>query len=80
MDAFGEQLRARQAGLGDADFAARLGISQSYWTRIKHGQRPVTLTVARAAIAQWPDLEAVYLDGVRAALIQTPSGGGSAET
>lgn len=68
MDDFRDQLRAKQASENDDQFAARLGVSRSYWTRLRTKTRPITAKVARRAVAQWPDLEDAYLADVRATL------------
>jgi transcriptional regulator with XRE-family HTH domain len=68
MERFRDELKARQATETDSDFAARLGMSQGYWTRVKNGQRPLTIPVAVRAIALWPELRAVYLAEVEADL------------
>lgn len=58
----------REPGETDSHLAARLGISRSHWRHIRTGRRPVTLNVARAAIAIWPELEEIYIAAVRAQL------------
>jgi hypothetical protein len=68
VQSFISHLRAIQAGTSDREFSARLGVSRAHWVRIRAGTRPVTLNVARAAIAIWPEFEELYINEIRAQL------------
>jgi transcriptional regulator with XRE-family HTH domain len=54
------ELIRRQAGSSGRDFARRLGISESYWSLIKRGERPLTLPVIERALREFPELAPLF--------------------
>lgn len=48
--------RQAQAGLTDPAWARFLGITQSHWWRMRHGQRGIGRRVARRIVTRYPEL------------------------
>ena len=55
-----QELVRRQAGTSGREFARKLGISESYWSLIKRGERPLTLAVIERALREFPDLAPLF--------------------
>ena len=62
---FSRRLKAKQGTERDEDFARRLGISRAHWVRVKLGTRGVTMALAQQAVARWPELEDIFISGIR---------------
>src|SRR6266571_2675282 len=58
---FLEQLVQRQGNTSGRDFADRLGISESYWSLIRRGERSLSLTVIERALQEFPDLAPYFV-------------------
>ncbi len=43
--------------LSDRDFAKRLGVSRTMWTRTRLGQRPIRFELLAGAVRAFPDLK-----------------------
>src|SRR5437763_11367745 len=71
---FLEQLVQRQGNTSGREFADRLGISESYWSLIRRGERALSLTVIERAIQEFPDLAPHFVRD----LLPQPAGGRSA--
>lgn len=72
---FREQLIRRQGNTLGREFADRLGISESYWSLIRRGERPLSLTVIERAIQEFPDLAPFFVQD----LLPVPAERGRAE-
>lgn len=51
-----ERLIGLQGGKTDAEFAALLGVSRSYWTHIRNRNRHLSYAVTKKAIKAFPEL------------------------
>lgn len=48
--------RQEREGLGSNEFARKLGVSPTYWSRARRGDREVGRPLIRGALAAYPDL------------------------
>jgi hypothetical protein len=55
-EAIREELIRRQGDRSGREFARLLGISESYWSLIRRGQRPITPSLLERARQEFPDL------------------------
>ena len=52
----------KRLGMNDSQFATFLGVNRSTWSRIKRGQRKISLGFIRCLMSKLPGLETVVLD------------------
>lgn len=62
-----------QGGRTDAEFAALLGLSRSYWAHIRAGRRPLSYAITKRAARQFPELYPLVIQDLAPSPVEAAS-------